>query len=54
MVGEGKNICVICAWREHCQKKFSLPVGGSCSEFTRDVRIKAEREEEKDKDARKG
>jgi len=50
---ECKNICVICAWREHCQKKFSLPAGGSCPDFTRDVRIREESEKEKGKDASK-
>lgn len=53
----GKNICAICAWRETCQKKFS--VSGKdvrCAEFTRDLSIKdsdekAGKKEEKGKDA---
>ncbi|MCX7793010.1 MAG: hypothetical protein N2257_01180 [Thermodesulfovibrionales bacterium] len=33
--------CAICAWRETCQKKFSLS-GSSlhCPEFVRDISIK--------------
>jgi hypothetical protein len=47
-------ICAICAWRETCQKKFS--VSGKdlrCAEFVRDVTIQepkeGETEEEKNK-----
>jgi hypothetical protein len=52
MLVEGKNICVICAWREHCQKRFSLPAEASCPDYTRDIRIK-EKPETKDNDADK-
>lgn len=53
----GKNICAICAWRETCQKKFS--VSGKdirCAEFTRDLSIKESdkktgEKEEQDRDA---
>ena len=40
-------ICAVCAWRETCQKKFS--VSGKdmrCAEFVRDVSIKQESAEE--------
>lgn len=40
------NICVICAWRETCQKRFS--VSGKdmrCAEFVRDVSIKVKETE---------
>lgn len=40
-------ICVICAWRATCQKKFS--VSGKdmrCAEFVKDFLIKEEQEEE--------
>jgi hypothetical protein len=36
-----KEFCIICAWRENCQKKFS--VSGKdirCADFVRDVSIK--------------
>ncbi len=39
------NICIVCAWRATCQKKFS--VSGKdmkCSDFVRDVSIKNENE----------
>jgi hypothetical protein len=41
------NICVICAWRATCQKKFS--VSGKdvkCADFVKDVSIKEENENE--------
>lgn len=50
-------ICAICAWRETCQKKFS--VSGRdlrCAEFVKDVTIKEEQEEvagEKEKEKKK-
>jgi hypothetical protein len=34
------SICVVCAWRENCVKKFSF-TGQHCQEFTRDVTLKA-------------
>ena len=40
-------ICAVCAWRETCQKKFS--VSGKdmrCAEFVKDVTIKQKSEEE--------
>jgi len=40
----GKNdrqFCVVCAWRENCNKKFCVPDGGShCPDFTRDISLK--------------
>lgn len=48
-----KNICVICAWREHCQKRFSLPAGANCPDYTRDVTIKEKAKEAGHKDAGK-
>lgn len=35
-----KELCVVCAWRETCQKKFSLPAGRICPEFSRDLSLK--------------
>lgn len=40
-----KDVCVICAYRATCQKKFSLPAGRHCPEFARDYLIKEEPEE---------
>lgn len=52
-----KNICAVCAWRETCQKKFT--VSGRemrCAEFVRDVTIKEpeNKDSEKEKDPEKG
>lgn len=39
------NICVVCAWRATCQKKFSISGKDmNCSDFVRDVSIKEEKE----------
>lgn len=52
-MNQEQEICIICAWRENCQKKFSI--SGSdirCPDFVRDLSIKEERkkeETEKDK-----
>jgi len=39
-----KRLCVICAWREHCQKRFSVKAGVAlnvhCPDFTRDFTLK--------------
>jgi cytidylate kinase len=39
-----KRLCVICAWREHCQKRFSVSSDAAlnvhCPDFTRDFTIK--------------
>jgi len=37
-----RSICVICAWRETCNKKFSMDGSTTtrCRDFTRDVTLK--------------
>ena len=48
---KGRQHCVVCAWRENCQKKFMVADGGArCPDFTRDVTIKDVPEEEESKD----
>ncbi len=39
-----KTLCIICAWRENCQKRFMAREGLSlrCPDFVRDVSIKEE------------
>ena len=39
---QGVKLCVVCAWRELCRKKFLYPGGlaWNCPEFTRDLTIK--------------
>jgi cytidylate kinase len=43
-MGMEKTLCIICAWREHCQKRFSITQHGGvnihCPDFTRDYAIK--------------
>ena len=39
-MAEERKLCVICAWRENCTKKFSLGLGEGklhCSDFTKDL-----------------
>ncbi|MBI5026906.1 MAG: hypothetical protein HZC12_09345 [Nitrospirae bacterium] len=41
-----KDICVVCAWRETCQKKFSVSGKGlRCPDFTRDITLPEAKEE---------
>jgi cytidylate kinase len=46
-----KRVCSICAWRENCQKRFSVSVDAHfnvhCPDYTRDVRIKDSEIDEK-------
>lgn len=37
-----KTICVICAWRQTCNKKFLMDGASTtrCADFTRDVTLK--------------
>ena len=38
-----RQFCAICAWRENCAKKFSVPDGGAhCPDFTRDISLRDE------------
>ncbi|OPY91151.1 MAG: cytidylate kinase [Syntrophaceae bacterium PtaU1.Bin231] len=43
-MGLEKRLCIICAWRQNCQKRFSVTYNGSvnihCPDFTRDYTIK--------------
>jgi hypothetical protein len=51
MEGE-KTICVICAWRLTCNKKFSMDGSTTtrCPEYTRDVTLQAPKGEHEQKD----
>ncbi|NVN92695.1 MAG: hypothetical protein HXX11_19155 [Desulfuromonadales bacterium] len=36
-----RQSCAVCAWREHCNKRFSVnDAGAHCLDFSRDVSIK--------------
>ncbi|MFH1014958.1 MAG: hypothetical protein V1762_03460 [Nitrospirota bacterium] len=55
IAGGQMDICAVCAWRETCQKKFS--VSGKdlrCPDFARDVTIKEKTEEEKEEKKKEG
>ena len=41
-------ICLVCAWRKDCAKKYSF-TGGQCLEFPRDVTVKLPQESKTDK-----
>jgi hypothetical protein len=43
--------CLVCAWRENCQKKYSVEArpGWRCPEFERDLTIKDKPEEAPEK-----
>lgn len=46
-----KKLCAVCAWRRNCKKKFSSSSSGVsgalyCSDFTKDLSIKDEPDEE--------
>jgi hypothetical protein len=38
----GKTICVLCAWRQACNKKFVMDGATTtrCAEYTRDITLK--------------
>ncbi|MFH0809395.1 MAG: hypothetical protein V2A77_02820 [Pseudomonadota bacterium] len=40
----GAVLCLTCAWRENCQKKYSLQgsLNRRCLEYERDLRLKAD------------
>jgi len=45
------NICVVCAWRATCQKKFSISGRDiRCADFVRDVSIPQEEKEGEEKE----
>lgn len=50
-----KTICIVCAWRETCQKRFRMREGIElrCPDFVRDVSIKEDKEDVKEGDKEK-
>lgn len=47
----GVNICAVCAWRETCNKKFSMSgKDANCSDFVKDVSIKEDKKEDTEKE----
>ncbi|MGA1863145.1 hypothetical protein OWM07_09690 [Deferribacter thermophilus] len=53
-----KISCAVCAWREHCNKKYYIKDPSKCLDFSRDVTIDVESEnndnEEENKENDKG
>jgi hypothetical protein len=46
------TICAVCAWRATCQKKFSMSGRDTrCADYVKDLSIKEEKEDKKDKGA---
>ncbi|MBN1364112.1 MAG: hypothetical protein JW976_04820 [Syntrophaceae bacterium] len=43
-MGSERKYCAICAWRENCQKRFSIPTDAQgcvrCPDYSRDLSIK--------------
>ncbi|MBI5187742.1 MAG: hypothetical protein HZA07_01530 [Nitrospirae bacterium] len=48
-----RDICVVCAWRADCQKRFSMKAGQRCPDFVRDVSLKEEEEVVEKKEVKK-
>jgi hypothetical protein len=46
-----RTLCVMCAWRQTCNKKFSMDGATTtrCPEYTRDLTLKAPPETREDK-----
>ena len=43
-----RKLCVTCAWRENCQKKYSLEGNLHCPDFVKDLTIKEEESNERE------
>jgi len=46
MSGE-KELCIICAYRDTCQKRYSMKAGQRCLEFEKDFLIKRAEDDQK-------
>ncbi|MDQ1238256.1 MAG: hypothetical protein QG577_441 [Thermodesulfobacteriota bacterium] len=44
---DDKSICVLCAWRQNCNKKFSIASAGvrRCPDYVRDLALPRPTEE---------
>ncbi|MBN2333494.1 MAG: hypothetical protein JXO49_11110 [Deltaproteobacteria bacterium] len=52
MTVDEKTLCVVCAWREDCRKKFRVSAGDAhCPDFCRDVRVAHDLPAESEKSA---
>ncbi len=48
-----KTFCSVCAWRKTCQKRFTMK-DRICPDFTRDLSLPREEEEENKKEDHEG
>jgi hypothetical protein len=48
---EEKHYCVVCAWRENCQKKYAFQTSGSyfCKDYCRDLTLPRDEKVENEK-----
>ncbi len=53
MPHDSRLLCVVCAWRETCQKRFSMTPEMHCADFTRDVTLTPKKEEPEEERAPK-
>ncbi len=54
-MSDDRSICVICAWRQTCTKKFSMDGATTtrCLDYTRDVTLKTDTLGESAEDAQR-
>jgi hypothetical protein len=47
---EERSLCIRCAWRADCQKRFRFESSGqrNCPDYTRDLTIPRDKDEKKD------
>gem|GEM_PF-438011 len=50
MTEDRRKLCVNCAWRANCAKRFSMDSGGTlhCPDYCEDVALRKNREEQDD------
>ncbi len=53
-MSDEKTICVVCAWRQTCNKKFSMDGATTtrCTDYTRDITLRQPESEEQDMESR--
>lgn len=54
-MGDERTICVICAWRQTCNKKFSMDGATTtrCPDYTRDITLQDPGMEQEKKEEKK-
>ncbi len=54
-MSDDRTICVICAWRQNCNKKFSMDGATTtrCPDFTKDLTLKDHQSESTDQGVEK-